>query len=74
MLVPYHQLVIIATTGKLLVVERPLQPADLLFVSREARKVLVRGPQIPTENLAVSRTRAHKRPIPCYRANATLVA
>jgi len=74
MLIPYHQLVIITSTCQLLVVKRPLQPTDLLFMSRKPRKVLIRRSQIPAENLPVSRPRAHKRPIPGYRADAPLMA
>lgn len=63
-LVPNHQLVIIAATCELLPIVRPFEPTDLLLVARVLVRDAVLDPQIATNNELVLRASANSRAIP----------
>lgn len=63
---PDKHLVIIATWGQLvLVMETPLQAADLLLVSKQPLLEVLLCPHIPDENGSVSAACCNQRTIPC---------
>lgn len=62
--VPYHESVVVATTGKLLPVIRPLQPTHLLFMARIVMGYAVLHPQVAAEHHLVLGAGAQSRAVP----------
>mmetsp|Transcript_35135 Transcript_35135/g.92252 ORF Transcript_35135/g.92252 Transcript_35135/m.92252 type:complete len:214 (-) Transcript_35135:510-1151(-) len=71
---PDIELVVVAARGKLLAVEGPLQPTDLLLVPRQLRRKVLRHTHIPLEDEAVPAAGGECVPRPAERADAGLVA
>ena len=72
--VPDHELVIIATRSELLVVERPLQTANFLFVPRHFGKMRPRSSQVSLQDSAITATSTHDRLVPGDGAHSTIMA
>ena len=71
MKVPDHELVVIATRCELLVVERPLQPTNFLFVPCHLLEVLTWSTQVSLQDVAVAAACAHNRLVPSDGAHST---
>lgn len=71
---PEEELVVVAPRGKLLLVEAPLQPAYLLFMSEQLSLKIVLSPQISVKNALVSTSRAQKATVPSNAPDALLMS
>jgi len=73
-LVPYHQLVVIASGSELLVLMVPLQTANLLLVTSKLAKPLVRLSNIAVVDGAIPRSGGQDVLVPCKGADTSSVA
>ena len=71
--VPNHELVVIATRSELLVVKRPLQPANFLLMACHLLEVLTWSTKISLQDVAVATASANYRLVPGNGADSTNV-
>ena len=62
--VPYHEFVVVAARGQLLIVKTPFEATDLLLVPGHLKEVLVGGAQVTLEDVAITAACAHNRLVP----------
>ena len=56
--IPNHQFVIVAARCELLIIEAPLQAANLLLVTHQLAEVRALSPQVSLQNVTVTAARA----------------
>lgn len=71
---PNHQLIVVSSRGKILVIEWPFQTTDLLLMTLNPRDVRVFAPQVTIQNRLILGARAeHVRVGPRERTDSTFV-
>ena len=70
---PKHELVIVATRSKLLIVEGPLETADLLAMAEQLCCIIVWASQVPVQNAVVPAAGAHEGVVPGDGTDAPIV-
>ena len=70
---PKHKLVVIATGSKLLIVEGPLEAADLLAMAQQLCCIIVWASKVSVQDAVVPAARAHESVVPGDGTDAPVV-
>jgi hypothetical protein len=71
---PYHELVVIASGSKLLLIWAPFESTNLLFVTFKLSKEFLLGSWVSVKDTLISRSTTEERVIPCNATNSSIMA